>query len=172
MSRTPRKADLLQVQRYVDGELAAADRAALEARLGEEPTLLAAVEAARDQCRLFQDDPAKQLPPRKPAPGQGGVVDAVMDQVRRLPRREELVRLVEGDELAEVAAAVGRRWLVAAAVLFVVALLFGARLIQPSGGEARAADETELQKLDDAYRELLNQGKGLPAALSRQRSGR
>ena len=174
MSRTPRQADLLQVQRYVDGELAPADRTAFEARLGEEPTLLAAVATARDQRRLFQDDPGKRLAPKTPAPapGQSGVVDAVMDQVRRLPRREELVRLVEGDELADVAATVGRNWLVAAAVLIVVALLFGARLIQPSGGEAEAAAETELRKLDDAYRELQKQGKGLPAALGRHRSGR
>ena len=163
MSRTPRKADLLQVQRYVDGELSPEGCAAFEARLGEEPSLLVAVEAAREQRLLFQDDPAGQLPP-KPL----GVADAVMDQVRRLPRREQLIQLVEGDELADVMAATGRRWLIAAAALLVVALLFGARLIQPSGGDVHARDEIELRQLDEVYRKLQEQGKGLPAARRRR----
>jgi len=166
MSRVPRRVDLLQVQRYVDGELSPGGCAAFEARLGEEPSLLAAVEAAREQRRLFQDDPAGQVPP-KPL----GIADTVMDQVRRLPRREELMQLVEGEELADVVATTGRRWLIAAAVLLVAAVLFGARLIQPSGGEAHARDEVELRQLDEAYRELQKQGKGFPASLGR-RSGR
>jgi anti-sigma factor RsiW len=170
MSRTPRKADLLQVQRYVDGELSLDSRTTFEARLKEEPTLLGAVEAAREQRQLFRDDPADLV-------GSVGsavsVADAVMDQVQRLPRREQLMQMVEGDELTGVASTVGRRWLIAAAVLFVVALSFGTGLVQPRGSGKAEAAENELHKLDEAYRLLQSQGKGLPAALGRQqRSGR
>lgn len=164
MSRTPRAADLLEVQRYVDGELSPEALAAFEARLRADPSLLAAVEAARAQRRLFADDPAALLP--KPL----AVADAILEQVRRLPRRQDLMRLVEGDELAAVVAATGRRWLIAAALLLVAALLFGAGLIRPSGGEAHARDAAELRQLDEIYRNLQDQGKGLRRS-SRSRSG-
>lgn len=161
MSRIKR-ADLMEVQRYVDGELSPDRRAHFEARLGEEAALRAAVEAARDQRRLFQDDPAGQLPP-KPL----DVADAVMDRVRGLPRRDQLMQVVEGDELADAVAATARGWLLAAAVLVVAALLFGARLIRPSGGEAHARDQVELERLDEIYRELQERGEGLPARSNR-----
>ncbi len=167
MSPTPKKADLLQVQRYVDGELSPDSRTAFEARLEEEPTLLMAVEAAREQRQLFRDDPAADL-----GPPRASVMNAVMDQVQRLPRREQLMQMVEGDELADEAANVGRRWLIAAAVLFVAALLFGFKLIQPPGPETAQAAENELRELDEAYRHLQSKGQGLPAALDRHRSGR
>lgn len=155
------KADLMEVQRYVDGELSSERLAAFEARLGDEHALRAAVESARAQRRLFEDDPAKELP-SKPL----GVADAVMDQVRRLPRREELMQLVEGDELAGVVANTGRGWLIAAAILVVAALLFGTQLIRPSGGKAYAQDQVELQRLDKIYRRLQQEGQGLPARRS------
>ncbi len=162
MSPTPKKADLLQVQRYVDGELSPDSRTVFEARLQEEPALLKAVEAAREQSQLFQDDPAADL-----GPPRASVMNAVMDQVQRLPRREPPM------QLADEAATVGRRWLVAAAVLLVAALLFGFKLIQPPGPEtAQAAAEDELRELDDAYRHLQSKDQGLPAALDRHRSGR
>ena len=171
MTKTPNKSDLLQVQRYVDGELSPAGSNDFEARLREEPSLLVVVEAARAQRRLFRDDPDAQLA-HVPVDTVDTVdtVEAVMDQVRRLPQREELMQLADGDELADVAAALGRRWLIAAAVLFVVALLFGTRLLQPMDERDLPADSKELQKLDDRYRDLMNKGEGLPDAL--RRSGR
>ena len=173
MSRTPRKADLLQVQRYVDGELSLDSRTSFEARLKEEPTLLGAVEAAREQRQLFRDDPADLVGSVGSVGSAVSVADAVMDQVQRLPRREQLMQMVEGDELTGVASTVGGRWLIAAAVLFVVALSFGTGLVQPRGSGKAEAAENELHKLDEAYRLLQSQGKGLPAALGRQqRSGR
>ena len=73
MSPTPKKADLLQVQRYVDGELSPDSRTVFEARLQEEPALLQAVEAAREQSQLFRDDPAADL-----GPPRASVMNAVM----------------------------------------------------------------------------------------------
>ena len=116
---------------------------------------------------MFRDDPAADL-----GPPRASVMNAVMDQVQRLPRREQLMQMVEGDELADEAANVGRRWLIAAAVLFVAALLFGFKLIQPPGPETAQAAENELRELDEAYRHLQSKRQGLPAALDRHRSGR
>ncbi len=154
--RTPGTADLLQVQRYVDGELSPEASRALAGRLRDEPSLQVALEAARAQRRLFADDPAAELP-AKPLVE----VESILEHVRRLPSREELVGLVENEELSEVVAATGRRWLVAAALLLTATVLFGARLIRPSGGEAYAQEAAELRQLDEIYRKLQEQGKGL-----------
>lgn len=129
------------IHRYLDGELPAAERQAFEVELRRDPVLREATDAAREQSQLLR----RAAPATSPAPH--GFRDAVMAWVRQQPSRDDLVRLT-GEEASTVdTVRLARRILVAAVLVFGLALLFGMRFLGTPDPESLQASE-QLRSLD------------------------
>ena len=136
------RVDEMQIARYLDGEMSAADRAGFESRLQEDAALRAALQAAEESCRILRE--ACPAPLRAPAGFRSGVLDAV----RRMPSREELVQLTTSEENVAQVVAFARRLLVAAAVILGLGLLLGLDLLRADEGAELQADEADQQLMD------------------------
>ena len=144
------KTDEILIARYVDGELSDADRAAFVARLERDADLQTAVQAAETQARTLRE--ADPQPLRAPA----GFSTSVLDSVRRMPSREELVQITNDEADVEALVSFGRRLLVAAVVLCVAGFLFGFKGWQGVGGDLSADPEDRklMQELDTKVKEF------------------
>lgn len=132
--------DLLDADRYADGALPDADRAAFELRLRGNPALLAAVqqaEALRGVFRVARDEPAPSV--------REGFEARVLQRVRSEAGVDaEVSGLVERQVVA-----VARWCLLAAAVVLTAALLFVSGVLRPlDSGQLQADDEVLIQQLD------------------------
>jgi hypothetical protein len=141
------ESDRLLAQRYADGELHGDDLARCEQRLLREPALRACADELRSLRALFAADRSG-----RPAPAPGpDFAAAVLNQVRRLPSRAEL--LAEPSERGEVeqvqllVARTGQRLLAAAALIFAVAMLIVSGVLRPVGGSSLEASKNDVRKL-------------------------
>jgi hypothetical protein len=132
------ESDRLAVQRYLDGELPAHEKGAFEQRLLREPDLRSCADAGRDLERWFERARAEPAP--SAPPGFGGRV------IQRLGS-ESMV----ADDAERHAIRAARYVLLAAAVLFGLAMLVVAGVLRPSGPRALQADqgiEKVIQEID------------------------
>jgi anti-sigma factor RsiW len=150
--RHPDKAELLLIGRFVDGELGGVEHAAFARRVAADADLRAAIDDLRKHRRLVRsaDDAVGPM-----AGVPVGFAARVLDSVRRMPSREELVRLSdEGDWIAEVVG-FARRLVVAAAVILGVALLLGLLALGAPDTENLSASATEeLRQIDQRVLKL------------------
>ena len=120
----------------------------------KDAALRAALQVAEDASRALHDTCPQ--PVRAPA----NFSSAVLDEIRCLPSRDELVKITatEVEHAAKVESVVtyGRRLLVAAVVLFGLNLLFCFNLLRDDEGEDLAADDQKIMKqLDEKAKKLL-----------------
>lgn len=148
---SPSSEDLL-IQRYVDGELPAAEAAAFAARMLREPALRAQVDAMELLSRGAAADPPASAPPSFTA--------NVLGAIRQLPAREAL----EQADLASAAVRLCARVLLAAALILGAGLAWHAGLLAPSfSGTLEAAPATieqEMERLDQQILESLEAPRG------------
>jgi anti-sigma factor RsiW len=128
--------------RFCDGEMSATEHAAFERRLADEPVLAAAVQRARADSRAVRD--VEPQPLRAPA----GFGTAVLEKVRRMPSREELIEQTLAEDTVASLVTYGRRLLAAAVVLFAFAMLFSFQLFKNVGGKELHAFELTKQMRD------------------------
>lgn len=150
------KNDEIRIARYVDGEMSSADRAEFSARLSKDAALLAALHTAEEASRVLHD----ARPESVPAPATFPC--AVLDAIRCLPSRHELVKITtteaENEERIVAVIAHGRRLLVAAVVVLSLSSLFCFNLLRSESGtlSAKAVDDEKLMKqLDEKARKNL-----------------
>ena len=142
--------DQRSIHRYVDGQMDAAERERFESRLQREQELHDAVDATRAGSVALREAAAE--PMRAPATFAAGV----LQQVRHLPSRDELVQITDAEEAhaasVELAIAHGRRLLVAAVVVFGLSMLFCMGLLRRDAEElsAKPAEDQKLMKQLDA----------------------
>ena len=143
MSR-PNKNDERSNARYLDGQMPAAEREAFVRRLQSEAQLRDAVCAAEEQTGRIR---ASAEPPMT-APA--GFSAAVLDSVRRMPSRGELVRLTDDEESVMSLVGFARQLLLAAILVLGLALLFGFNLLGNVDNEELDAitREQQMQELD------------------------
>lgn len=127
------------VARYVDGELAGEESAAIERRLVQDPDLRAAVDELREFRGLFAAE-RDVAPPRPTA----GFRDRVLGEVQRLPTADEL-RATETSRVVEFEAFC-RRLMVAAALLIAVGVLAFAGFVHSGDTGELEASETEVRQ--------------------------
>ena len=144
------KQDETRIARYLDGEMVDAESKEFDVRLQEEdPILCAALRTAQEQSRVLSDAC------REPLRASASFSTAVLDKVRRMPSRDELEQITASEDNVAAVVAYGRRLLVAAAVIFGLALLFGFNLLRDDVGPDLIADDEKLMKeLDAKAREL------------------
>ncbi|MCC7398497.1 MAG: hypothetical protein IT455_15610 [Planctomycetes bacterium] len=133
----PNPEDLL-LQRYLDGELDAAARAACDARLLTEPQLRQRLDSLRGFAAGFAAMRAEGR--RAPA----GFTAAVVAAARRLPSRQELQQA----DVTAGAVAFCRRLLLAAAILTVGALGFHFGLFRHQPSTLQATPDEVQQEMD------------------------
>ena len=135
------KQDEIRLARYLDGEMTTAERAEFDARLQRDPILRAAMDSAEEPSRALRD--ARQ----ELSPASANFSATVLDKVRRMPSRDELVQLTASEENIAAVVAYGRRLLVAAVVLFGLGLLFSLNLLgNDHGPQLRAIGDKKLMK--------------------------
>jgi anti-sigma factor RsiW len=147
------KQDEIRLARYLDGEMPTAERAEFDTRLQRDPILRAALDSAEEPSRALRD--ARQEPLRAAA----NFSATVLDRVRRMPSRDELVQLTATEENIAAFITYGRRLLVAAVVLFGLGLLFGFNLVRNDHGpELQAIGDKKLMKeLDTKVKQILRE---------------
>ncbi len=149
MSRLSRVEELA-IAHYVDGKMSQAERDAFERRVSDKPHLQAGLTAALDRSRLLRSvgEPVMRPPGRFAA--------SVMEEVRNLPPRVELVRITQDETLMGDALRHARRLLAAAVLLFSVSNLFTLDLLgPPDSGQLSASDvQEEMDQLDEQVRAL------------------
>ncbi|MCK5945367.1 MAG: hypothetical protein KAI24_25480 [Planctomycetes bacterium] len=142
--------DDLMIQRYVDGELSDADAAAFAARMLREPLLRERVEELQRFAGAFAAAPGDL---RAPA----GFTAGVLDEVRRLPAREELEQL----DLTTGAVKLCVRVLLAAALVLGLGLAWHAGLLDGNRADtveaAPDAIEQEMDRLDQLILESMEE---------------
>ena len=155
MSRLQKNDELL-VARYVDGEMPDAARRDFEQRLRSEAALERAVAAAREHSALLR------ATAERPVAAPAGFASSVLDSVRRMPSREELVRLTEHEASIDETLRFARRILMAAVLLFGFAVLFGLGLfIGADNDKLEAGDlEQRMHELDQRVLEMKTQELG------------
>ncbi len=151
------EADQRLLSRLVDGELAGEELTELERRLLREPRLREAVEGQRETREWFEKVRVQESRDGVTVPA--GFAARVVEQVRRLPDREEL--LAEVGELGEreseerTTLSLGRGILAAAALIFGVSLLFAGGLVRPADSDQlEAADDQVIERIDAEMRAL------------------
>ena len=138
------KTDQVLLARYLDGEMAASQRADFESRLAQDPALRVAEAEAREQSRGIRDSDPGAFGGQVPV----GFAASVVQSVRQMPSREDLVaRTVEEDGVF-VAIGYARRLLTAAVVVCGLALLFGLKVLVVADTGSLQASQQELQELD------------------------
>lgn len=144
------KTDELLLARYLDGEMTAGQRADFESRLAEDPALQAAEAEARQQSGAIRDSDPLLFGSRIPV----GFATSVVQSVRQMPSREDLIAKGVEEEAVCVAIGHARRLLTAAVVVCGVSLLFGLKvLVAPDTGSLQASQQ-ELQELDKKVKEM------------------
>ena len=147
MSRPP-KMDERSIARLVDGEMSPGARAEFERRVDAEARLRGAVETAREQARLISStDPEPMCAPLD-------FSAAVLDRVRRMPSRDDLMRQSHDEEVEVEVVVFARKMIVAAAILFGLAVLFGLKMFEGSGSpqELQAEDDQMIKQIDELVR--------------------
>lgn len=132
--------DLMDADRYVDATLSADDRTAFELRLRSNPALAEAVQQAEALRGIFRAARAE------PAPAvREGFGARVLQRVK-----SEAGVTAELAGLSERQVVTMARWcVVAAAVIFTVALLLASGVLRPlDSGQLQADDEVLIQQLD------------------------
>lgn len=149
MSR-PNKNDECSTARYLDGQMPAAEREAFVRRLQSEAQLRDAVCAAEEQTRRIR----ALAEPSMTAPA--GFSAAVLDSVRRMPSRDELVWLTNDEESVVSMIGFARQLLVAAILVLGLALLFGFNLLGNVDNEELDANtrEQQMQELDKLVKKM------------------
>ena len=147
------KQDEIRLARYLDGEMSTAERAEFDARLQGDPRLRAALDSAEEPSRVLRD--ARQ----EPVPASANFSAAVLDKVRRMPSRDELVQLTVSEDNVAAVVTYGRRLLVAAVVLFGLGLLFGFKLLGDDHGPQLQAigDQKLMKELDEKVKQILEE---------------
>ena len=137
---------MIEAARYVDGELSAELRSAFEARLPRDHALAQAVSETRELRLLF-------APSRDPVPPvlSPGFRTRLLQEVRSLPSRDDL--LAELGEEGELEQAQGASSETARRLLLAAALIFGLALLMFSG-LLRGADTARLEATPDLLRRL------------------
>ena len=146
----------LLLHRFLDGELAAAQTAAFEARLAAEPLLRRHLEDARALRAGFAKAQISEVTGPTPSAGfTAGVIAAAL----RLPSRQEMER----DDVVTGLVRGCRRLLIAAAVLFGISLAWHAGLID--GGRSATLEaapgevQQEMDRLDALVKALTESGE-------------
>jgi anti-sigma factor RsiW len=144
------KTDQSLVNRFVDGEMEGAELQSFEGRLEQDAALRAAEAETRQQSQSIRaSDP---LPASATAPA--GFATKVLDSVRRMPSREDLVAQCAEEDATAGALGYARHLLVAAAVICGLALLFSLKaLVVTDTGSLQASDQ-ELEALDKKVKEM------------------
>ena len=147
MSRPP-KLDERSIGRLIDGELSPGERAEFERRVDAEALLRGAVETAREQARLISSTDAEPMcaPP--------DFSSAVLDRIRRMPSRDDLMRQTHDEEVEAEVAVFARGLMVAAAILLGLSVLFGLKMFEESGSpqELQAEDDQMIEQIDELVR--------------------
>ena len=140
--------DRTLLNRYVDGEMTVAECTEFEQRLARDTDLRSAEAVAREQSRLIRG--VDVGPGRAPH----GFSKTVLDAVRRMPSRDDLVRETADEATVASVAIFARRLTVAAAVLFAIATLFGLRVLVEGDTGIIMAEDKELEQLDKKVRAM------------------
>ncbi len=139
------EADRRLVVRYVDAALSAPERAAVERRLLAEPLLRAAVEQQR-AARVWLRAAAEKEPLPSPT---AGFAARVLDSVRRLPSRDELLAAEEVVGVDASLLVLARRIIAAALVVFAVGMaVWGGVLRHTDPVRLEASDIRRIEQLD------------------------
>jgi anti-sigma-K factor RskA len=136
--------------RFVDGEMTAAERAEFEKRMANDRDLAVAVQRVDADARAVRG----ALPETHKAPA--GFSTAVLDKVRCMPSREDLIQLTVDEDTVASIMVYGRRLLVAAVVVFAISMLFSFQLFKSAGGTDLEADalKKQMDQLDQKVLEL------------------
>lgn len=145
---------MIEAARYVDGQLDTPQRAAFEARLLREPDLRAAVQETR-ALRLVIAHAAADEPPVVPPTFR----TRVLQEIRRVPSREELL-----EDVAEATAEPGAAFATARRLLAAAALIFGLALLMFSG-LLRSADHARLEATPGVLKQLDELDAKIKAAI-------
>ncbi len=144
------KQDETRIARYLDGEMGDAESKEFDVRLQKDAILCAALRTAQEQSRVLHD--ACPEPPRASV----NFGTAVLDKVRRMPSRDELEQITASEENIAAVIVYGRRLLVAAVVVFGLALLFSFNLLRNDEGSALQANDDKklMDQLDAKVKKL------------------
>ena len=144
------KTDQSLLNRFVDGEMEGEELLNFERRLGQDANLQTAEAEIRKQIQSIRASDPWSSGSTAPA----GFATTVVDSVRRMPSREDLIAQSAQEDAATVALGYARRLLVAAALICGVALLFSLKtLVATDTGSLQASDQ-ELQALDKKVKEM------------------
>ena len=144
------KADQVLVARYLDGELVGDQRLEFEKRLVADAALRAAADSlCAQRLRIRAADPAVPA-----GPVSGDFAASVVQQVRRMPSRSDLVAQSTAEAAAATAVDYARHLMVAALVVCGFGLLFGLKVLVAPDTGALQATEQELLDLDAKVKEM------------------
>ena len=149
------KTDRTLVARYIDDELDAQERAQFEQRLASDLTLSSAVTDARSHRDLLRAaDPVASGPVASGQVAPAGFAAGVLDSVRGMPARSELVEQVREEEAVGDAVTFSRRIAMAAAVLFGIGVLIGAKVLLTTDTDEIQASQAQMRKLDERVKAM------------------
>lgn len=142
------KTDLRLLARYVDGEMAGDECSNFEQRLGQDSALRVAEAAARQQSQGIRDaDPLVVAAP-------DGFAASVLDSVRCMPSREDLIQQCAEEEAVVAVVGYARRLLIAAVLVCGFSVLFGLKILVSADTGKIVASEQELKELDAKVRAM------------------